>query len=113
MSLFKRGGIWWYRFFFAGQLIRESSRSTSKTIAKSAEQERRRELEAGYNNVKEVRRNRIRFLAETRDDYRLRLPARYWSNQSPNPRRWNRSGLRGMRSENRCASSARNEGSSH
>jgi hypothetical protein len=69
MSLFKRGNVWWYSFFFAGQLVRESSRSTSKTIAKSAEQERRRELEAGYNNVKEVRQNRIRTLAEIIVEY--------------------------------------------
>ncbi len=46
MALFKRGGVWWYKFYFAGQPIRESSKSTSKTVAKSAEQQRRRELES-------------------------------------------------------------------
>lgn len=79
MSLFKRGNVWWYSFFFAGQLVRESSKSTSKTIAKGAEQERRRELEAGYNNVKEVRRNRIRLLAEIIDDYLVGYRLRYQS----------------------------------
>ena len=56
MALFKRGGVWWYKFYFAGQPIRESSKSTSKTVAKNAEQQRRRELEAGFHNIKEVRR---------------------------------------------------------
>jgi len=79
MALFPRGRIWWYQFSFAGQLIRESSRSTSKTIAKSAEQERRRELEAGYNNVKQVRQNRIRTLAEIIDDYLVGYRLRYRS----------------------------------
>jgi len=79
MSLFKRGNVWWYSFFFAGQLVRESSRSTSKTIAKSAEQERRRELEAGYNNVKEVRQNRIRTLAEIIVEYLVGYKLRYRS----------------------------------
>src|SRR5579875_3549895 len=32
MSLFKRGNIWWYEFWFAGRRIQESSKSTSKTI---------------------------------------------------------------------------------
>jgi len=79
MSLFKRGNVWWYSFFFAGQLVRESSKSTSKTIAKSAEQERRRELEAGYNNVKEVRQNRIRTLAEIIVEYLVGYKLRYRS----------------------------------
>jgi hypothetical protein len=43
MALFKRGGVWWYKFYFAGQPIRESSKSTSKTVAKNAEQQRRRD----------------------------------------------------------------------
>jgi hypothetical protein len=55
MALFKRGGVWWYKFYFAGQPIRESSKSTSKTIAKNAEQQRRRELETGFHNIREVR----------------------------------------------------------
>ena len=64
MAPFKRGGVWWYKFYFAGQLIRESSKSTSKTVAKNAEQERRRELEAGFNNLKDIRQQRIRSLED-------------------------------------------------
>jgi hypothetical protein len=44
MSVFKRGRIWWYEFWFAGRRIQESARATSKTVAKLAEQKRRREL---------------------------------------------------------------------
>ena len=51
MSLYKRGDIWWYKFKFAGQTIRESSKSTSKTLARDAERARRRELEIGFNRI--------------------------------------------------------------
>ncbi len=51
MSLYKRGDVRWYKFKFAGQTIRESSRSTSKTLARDAERARRRELEIGFNRI--------------------------------------------------------------
>jgi hypothetical protein len=37
MADFKRGDVWWYKFYFAGRLIGESSKSTSKTVARDAE----------------------------------------------------------------------------
>lgn len=43
--------MWWYKFRFAGQIIRESSKSESKTIAKDAERSRRRELEGSFNRI--------------------------------------------------------------
>lgn len=52
MSLKKRGKVWSYRFRFAGRVIHESSKSTSRTVAKEAERARRRELEESYNHVK-------------------------------------------------------------
>ena len=52
MSLYKRGGVWWYKFRFAGQMIRESPKSESKTVAKDAERVRRRELEESWNQIK-------------------------------------------------------------
>jgi integrase len=52
MSVYKRGDVWWYKFRFAGQVIRESSKSESKTVAKDAERARRRTLEEGYNQIK-------------------------------------------------------------
>jgi len=52
MSVYKRGDVWWYKFRFAGQTIRESSKSESKTVAKDAERVRRRELEESWNQIK-------------------------------------------------------------
>jgi integrase len=77
MTVFKRGEVWWYKFYFAGRLIRESSKSTSKTVAKSAEQQRRRELEAGFHNINEVRQQRIRSLKEIIDEYLVGYRLRY------------------------------------
>jgi integrase len=51
VSVYKRGGIWWYKFRFAGNLICESSKSNSKTIAWDAQRNRRRELELTYNRI--------------------------------------------------------------
>ena len=79
MALFKRGGVWWYKFYFAGQPIRESSKSTSRTVAKNAEQQRRRELEIGFHNIKEVRQQRIRYLRDVVDEYLIGYKLRYRS----------------------------------
>jgi len=59
VSLFKRGNIWWFKFKFAGREVRESSKSTSKTVAREAERNRRRELEEGYNGIPKRQRARI------------------------------------------------------
>ena len=69
MAIFPRGKIYWYKFCFAGQLIRESSKSTSKTVAKNAESQRRRGLEQGFNNVQTRREIRIRQLRDVAEDY--------------------------------------------
>ena len=45
------GGIYWYRFRFAGRYIHESTRTHSKTLAREAERNRRRELEQSWNRV--------------------------------------------------------------
>jgi len=78
MSLFRRGEIWWYEFWFSGRRIRESSKSPSKTIAKGAEQKRKRELEEGFNNFTDQRHERIRTFSDLADEflaaYKLRLP---------------------------------------
>jgi integrase len=52
MSLYKRGDVWWFKFRFAGQIIRESSKSASKTVAHDAERMRRRKLEESWNQIK-------------------------------------------------------------
>ncbi len=59
MGVYKRGRVWWYKFRFAGQMVRESSKSSSKTIAKEAERVRRRELEEGFNGVHRAARAQL------------------------------------------------------
>lgn len=52
--VYQRGsrGTWWYRFRFgAGRMVHESAKTTSKTIAREAERQRRRELEKTYNKI--------------------------------------------------------------
>jgi integrase len=76
MALFKRGKIWWYEFLFARRRVRESAKTTSKTVARLAEQKRRRQLEDGFNGVDDNREERIRSIKELGhsylDGYRLR-----------------------------------------
>ena len=78
MSLFRRGEVFWYEFWFAGQRIRESTKVTSKTLAKEAEKNRKRELEEGFNNITDQRHERIRTLRDMAEDffdgYKVRLP---------------------------------------
>lgn len=78
MSLFRRGNVWWYEFWFANRRVRESAKTASKTLAKAAEQTRRRALETGFNNLEDAREERVRTIREIADDYlesyRLRNP---------------------------------------
>jgi integrase len=77
MWTIKRGNIWWYGFRFAGRDIRESSKSTSKTIAKKAAEQRHRELVESFNGL-ESRDQRVRPLQEVSCEYlekfKLRSP---------------------------------------
>jgi len=69
MSLFKRGKIWWYEFWFAGRRLQESAKTASKTIAKLAEQKRRRDLEEGFNRIEDHREEGIRTIRDVGKDY--------------------------------------------
>jgi len=57
MSVYKRGETYWFKFLFQGQLIRESAKTNSKTVAREAERARRRELELAVNRIQ--RRERM------------------------------------------------------
>lgn len=54
MSIFRypNSQNWWYEFRFAGQRIRESTKSRSRTLAREAEHARRRQLEESYNGIR-------------------------------------------------------------
>ena len=47
MSVYKRGGIYWYEFWFQGQRHRESTKLSNKTAALRAEAIRKAELAEG------------------------------------------------------------------
>lgn len=61
--------VWWYNFTFAGKRIRESAKTTSKTLARLAEQKRRRELEEGFNGLRDKRNDRVRTIKEIAVEY--------------------------------------------
>jgi len=63
VSVYRRGDTWWYKFKFAGQTIRESAKTASKTVAKNAERARRRELEEGFNGISKPQRAQLFSLA--------------------------------------------------
>jgi integrase len=58
MGVYRRGETYWYKFYFANKLIRESAKTSSKTLAKEAEKNRRRDLEKGYNGLATEDRSR-------------------------------------------------------
>ncbi len=69
LAVYRRGETWWYEFNFAGERVRESAKTTSKTVAKQAEANRRRELERGFNGIEDVREERVRPLKKIAADY--------------------------------------------
>lgn len=50
--LYRRGKVWWYKFKFGGRLFQESTKSTSKDLARRAELKRRRELDEGFHGLR-------------------------------------------------------------
>jgi integrase len=51
--LYQRGKekTWWYRFRFGGRIVHESARTQSKTVAREAEKQRRRQHEESWNQI--------------------------------------------------------------
>ena len=51
--IYQRGKnkTYWFRFRFAGRFVHESARTKSKTLARDAERQRRRELEEKWNRI--------------------------------------------------------------
>ena len=83
MSVYRRGKTWWFSFVFCGQYIQESAKTKSKTVAKEAEKNRRRELEEGYNNITpEDRNRRILTLAKAAEEYQELYKTRNSANAS-------------------------------
>jgi integrase len=51
--IYQRGKhkTWWMRFRFGGRFVHESAKTASKSVARDAERERRRELELTWNKI--------------------------------------------------------------
>jgi integrase len=65
MAVYKRGDVWWYEFIFAGKRIRDSAKTTRKTIAVEAERQKKLELERTLAGMPvEKRVNRIRSVSD-------------------------------------------------
>jgi integrase len=70
MAVYKRGQYYHYDFIFAGKRIKESAKTTSKTVARDAERIRRRELEQILAGIAVDRREeRVRSVADAVKQY--------------------------------------------
>lgn len=70
MAVYKRGGSWWYEFIFAGKRVRESAKTSRKTIALEAERQRKLELERTLAGMPvERRENRIKSVTDVVKPY--------------------------------------------
>jgi integrase len=53
MSVYKRGGIWWYRFRWNNEEVRESSKHTNKRVAEQMEAAHKTSLAKGEVGIRE------------------------------------------------------------
>lgn len=66
----KRSKVWWYEFTIAGKRVRESAKTTRKTIAQEAEKNKRLDMEKALAGMPvEKRENRILSVKEVVDAY--------------------------------------------
>ena len=50
--LYRRGGVWWFKFRYAGRVFRESAKTSSKALARQAERKRHQELEQALHGIR-------------------------------------------------------------
>lgn len=88
MGLYRRGPepanpkrdtrVWWYSFTFAGRRIQESAKTTSKTIAQNAMDNRRKELEKALAGMPvESRTERIKSVGQVVAEYLKHYPSNH------------------------------------
>jgi len=53
MSIFKRGNVYWYKFTFKGEAIRESTRQKNQHVARQMEAAHRSSLAKGEVGIRE------------------------------------------------------------
>jgi integrase len=56
MSVYKRGGVWWFKFKFQGVVIRESTGLTQKESARDVERKRHLQLKEGRAGIERAAR---------------------------------------------------------
>ena len=56
MSIYKRGKIYWYKFTFNGEAIRESTRQTNHNTARQMEAAHRTSLAKGEVGIRDKKR---------------------------------------------------------
>jgi integrase len=54
MSVYKRGNVWWYKFFWNGEPIRASTKQSNKRTAEQIEAARKASLAKGEVGIKEL-----------------------------------------------------------
>src|ERR1700740_2844631 len=53
MSIYKRGGVYWYKFMWQGKLIRESTKQGNDKVARQMESAHRTSLAKGEVGIRE------------------------------------------------------------
>jgi len=74
-----QSAVWWYEFNFAGRRVRESTKSTRKTIATLAEENRRKELQRAYagQGASEAPTQRVRTVKSALAAYQKTYPVNH------------------------------------
>lgn len=53
MALYKRGEVWWYKFSWSGESVRESTKQTNKRVAQQIEAARKTQLAKGEVGIRD------------------------------------------------------------
>src|SRR5207248_2865469 len=59
MSIYKRGDVYWYKFMWQGELIRESTKQGNDKVARKMEAVHRTRLAEGLVGIREQKRTRL------------------------------------------------------
>jgi integrase len=77
--VYLRGGVYWFKFVFAGRTFRESAKTGSITLARKAERKRHQQLEEAVHGIK--KRTAPVSLSTAADDW-LKLKKPTWAAKS-------------------------------